>query len=136
MTGLKNYSIPVERAGVSAYRIPTDFPESDGTLQWDSTTLVLVELSGGGKQGIGYTYAGESSAALIEEKLIEIIRGSECLDTMATRQKLIAAIRNVGRPGVASTAIAAVDIALWDLKAKMLGLPLVKLLGQAREQIP
>jgi hypothetical protein len=47
----------VERLDVAAYTIPTDEPESDGTLAWDSTTIVVVEAHGGGETGIGYTYA-------------------------------------------------------------------------------
>jgi L-alanine-DL-glutamate epimerase-like enolase superfamily enzyme len=49
---------------------------------------------------------------------------------------MVAAIRNQGRPGVASMAIAAVDVALWDLKARLLDLPLASLLGAARRAVP
>ena len=45
------------------------------------------------------------------------------------------AIRNLGRPGICSMAIAAVDTALWDLKAKLLNLPLVSLLGMAQPSV-
>ena len=65
--------IPVEQVRVSAYEIPTDSLEADGSLQWHSTTLVLVEVDAGNKTGIGYTYAGESTAFLIEKKLKEIV---------------------------------------------------------------
>src|ERR1043166_2190126 len=102
MTGSSRHAIPVERVEVSAYRVPTDFPESDGTLEWDSTTMVLVEAFAAGQQGIGYTYASESAATLIEEKLLEIARGSDCLDVTATWEKMVGVIRNLGRPGIAS----------------------------------
>ena len=49
---------------------------------------------------------------------------------------MIRAVRNIGRPGIAATAISAVDIALWDLKARLLGCPLAGLLGQARPSVP
>ena len=49
---------------------------------------------------------------------------------------MVAAIRNLGRPGISSMAIAAVDNALWDLKARILDLPLVSLLGQVRTAVP
>jgi hypothetical protein len=48
----------IRETSVAAYTVPTDFPESDGTLEWDKTTLVLVNASAGDKVGIGYTYAG------------------------------------------------------------------------------
>ncbi len=47
--------VPIERLDVSAYKIPTDAPESDGTYQWEATTLVLVEVTAGGRTGLGYT---------------------------------------------------------------------------------
>jgi hypothetical protein len=37
----------------SAYTIPTDAPESDGTLEWNATTLVLVQVEAGGRTGLG-----------------------------------------------------------------------------------
>lgn len=44
-------------ANASAYTIPTDAPEADGTFAWSSTTMVVIELEAGGRQGLGYTYA-------------------------------------------------------------------------------
>ena len=69
----------VERVTVSAYEIPTDQPESDGTLERDSTTLVLVEVAGGGETGLGLTYADASAARLIEGKLADVVRGRDAL---------------------------------------------------------
>jgi L-alanine-DL-glutamate epimerase-like enolase superfamily enzyme len=125
----------VEKVVVSAYRIPTDGSESDGTIEWDSTTLVLVELWSKGICGIGFSYASESAAVLISEKLKHCVVGAEVFDIPGTWQKLAQAVRNLGRSGIASTAISAVDIALWDLKSKLLDLPLVSLLGRARKNI-
>lgn len=126
----------IERLNISVYRIPTDSPESDGTLEWDSTTMVLVEAFGGGMNGLGFTYAGESSACLIHEKLSKALTGTPCLAVASAWQNMVRSVRNLGRPGVASTAIAAIDIALWDLKAKLLSLPLVALLGQVKQSVP
>jgi L-alanine-DL-glutamate epimerase-like enolase superfamily enzyme len=120
---------PVERVTVSAYKIPTDFPESDGTYQWDATTMVLVEISAGDRQGIGYTYADTATARLIHDMLSGIVQGRNAMDVPGAWQAMVHAIRNLGRPGIASMAIAAVDVALWDLKSKLLDLPLVTLLG-------
>src|SRR5512146_1148063 len=76
-------AIPVERLQVSVFRVPTDLPESDGTLAWNSTTMILVELFSGGYSGVGYTYAGESAACVISEKLAAVIRGKDCMDVPA-----------------------------------------------------
>ena len=127
---------PVESLRISAYTIPTDFPESDGTLEWDRTTLVLVEAEAGGKRGLGYTYADLATAALIRDTLAEVVTGLDALSPPRAYAAMWRRIRNLGRPGICSMAISAVDCALWDLKARILGLPLVSLLGQVREGAP
>lgn len=128
--------VTIDRVDVSAYCVPTDFPESDGTLEWDATTLVLVRLHGGGKTGLGYTYNGTGAAMVIHEKLAVLLRGGNALDIGGHWAAMNAAVRNLGQPGIAAAAIAAVDIALWDLKARLLDLPLVKLLGAVRATVP
>jgi L-alanine-DL-glutamate epimerase-like enolase superfamily enzyme len=128
--------VPVASLRVSAYTVPTDEPESDGTAEWDSTTIVVVEASGGGETGIGYTYAPAAAGALIEEKLGELVRGRDVLAPGQTWEALAAALRNAGRPGIAFCALSAVDQALWDLKARLLELPLVDLLGRVRDDAP
>ena len=98
--------------------------------------MVLVELTAGDTRGLGYTYASASAAELIREKLAHIVRGRDAMDISGAWHAMNAAVRNFGKPGIASCAIAAVDIAMWDLKSRLLKLPLVKLLGQVRERIP
>jgi L-alanine-DL-glutamate epimerase-like enolase superfamily enzyme len=127
--------IKVGRLHASAYRIPTDFPESDGTLEWNATTLVLVEALGADQTGIGFTYADGATARLINDTLAEVVNGQNAMATSANWLAMVRAIRNLGRPGISSMAIAAADIALWDLKARILGLPLVTLLGAARDAV-
>ena len=129
-------SIAIERVDVSAYRIPTDVPESDGTAEWDSTTLVLVEISAGGERGIGYTYADTATALLIRDVLAPVVNGTDALAVAARWSAMVAAIRNLGRPGICSMAIAAVDNALWDLKARLYRTPLFMLLGAVRTSVP
>jgi L-alanine-DL-glutamate epimerase-like enolase superfamily enzyme len=126
----------VDRVSVSAYTVPTDQPESDGTAEWDSTTCVVVEVEAGGRTGLGYTYATVAAGKLIEEKLAEIVQGSDAFAIAETWESMGAALRNAGRPGVGFMAISAVDSALWDLKARLLDLPLVDLLGRARDEAP
>lgn len=128
--------VPIERIGVSAYTIPTDAPESDGTLAWHQTTLVLVEATAGGKTGIGFSYANRATAVLVEDSLDDVVKGRDALDIAGAWDAMVAAIRNLGRPGISSMAIAAVDNALWDLKARIFDVPLVRLLGAARDAIP
>jgi L-alanine-DL-glutamate epimerase-like enolase superfamily enzyme len=120
----------------SAYTIPADSRESDGTFEWDSTTLVLVELEAEGERGLGWTYGAAAAARLAEDLLAPVVSGRSVLDIGAAHGAMRAALRNVGRPGVGATALSAVDVAFWDLKAKLLGLPLVSLLGAAHESVP
>lgn len=126
----------IEELRVSAFKIPTDSPESDGTYEWDSTTLVLVEASGGGEHSLGYTYANSATATLIDDELKELVLGADAMAISAAWIKMVQHVRNLGRPGIASMAISAVDTALWDLKARLLDFPLVSLFGQVREALP
>jgi L-alanine-DL-glutamate epimerase-like enolase superfamily enzyme len=122
----------VTNVSASAYTIPTDAPEADGTLDWHQTTIVTVEVEGGGKRGLGYSYIDSAAATLIRTVLASVVRNQNAMDVSAAWIAMVRAIRNVGRPGVASCAIAAVDAALWDLKANLLDVPLVTLLGAVR----
>jgi L-alanine-DL-glutamate epimerase-like enolase superfamily enzyme len=127
---------PIERIRASAYTIATDAPESDGTLEWHATTLVLVEATAGGKTGLGYSYANRATAVLVHDTLADIVEGRDAFDIAGAWTAMVAAIRNLGRPGIASMALAAVDHALWDLKCRLLDLPLVTLLGATHDSIP
>jgi L-alanine-DL-glutamate epimerase-like enolase superfamily enzyme len=127
--------LPIEELEVGAYTIPTDSPEADGTLAWDSTTIVVVRAVGGGEWGLGYTYADVSTAKLVESNLAGIVVGRDAMSPHAAWEAMVEQTRNLGRPGITSMAIAAVDVALWDLKARALGLPLCKLLGVVRGRV-
>src|SRR3954468_18197945 len=122
-------NIPIEAIEASAYRVPTDASESDGTYAWDRTILVLVETTAGGRTGVGYSYADVATARVVRDALADAVRGRDALDVPGAWEAMVASVRNLGRSGIASMAISAVDAALWDLKAKLLELPLVKLLG-------
>jgi len=128
--------IPITESSVSVFTIPTDGPESDGTLEWQSTTIVLVEIKAGRVSGLGYTYGDKAAATLIHDLLLPLLRGRDAMDVTASWIAMVRAVRNQGRPGIASMAIAAVDAALWDVKARLLDLPLVKLLGAVRDAVP
>jgi len=128
--------VVVDRVGVSAYSIPTDAPEADGTYRWDRTVLVLVEATAGGTTGIGYTYADAATAHFASDHLAPLVTGRDPMDVPALWVEMNRHVRNLGRPGVAAMAVSAVDVALWDLKAKLLGQPLFRLLGAARDAAP
>ncbi len=126
----------IERVDVTPFVVPTASPESDGTFEWDKTTLVLVEAQARGTRGLGYTYADTSTAVLIRDVLADVVCGRDSMDIAGTWEAMVRAVRNLGRPGIASMAIAAVDTALWDLKARLLGMSVVTLLGAVRREIP
>jgi L-alanine-DL-glutamate epimerase-like enolase superfamily enzyme len=128
--------IAIDRLEVASYTVPTDAPESDGTLEWDHTTVAIVTIHAGGRQGIGYTYADSATVALMQHVLRGVVQGMDALSPAAVYMAMWQRIRNLGRPGVCSMAISAVDCALWDLKARILGVPLVTLLGQVRDAAP
>ncbi|PRX22359.1 L-alanine-DL-glutamate epimerase-like enolase superfamily enzyme [Paraburkholderia sp. BL18I3N2] len=127
---------PITAVRAHAYRIPTDAPEADGTFEWNATTLVVVEVDAAGQSGIGYTYSDKSVTGLICDTLGECILQRDAWDIRAIWDRMQRQVRNLGRSGLAATAISAVDCALWDLKAKLLDVPLVRLLGAARESVP
>jgi L-alanine-DL-glutamate epimerase-like enolase superfamily enzyme len=118
-----------------AYTVPTERPESDGTLEWDSTTIVVVEIEADGARGLGYTYSDATAARVAETVLAPLVEGADPMAPPGAWERMRRAIRNLGGQGIAATAIAAVDIALWDLRAKLLGVPLADSLGRRREAI-
>jgi L-alanine-DL-glutamate epimerase-like enolase superfamily enzyme len=124
-------------ASVSArsYTVPTDQPEADGTLSWDATTVVLAEVTADGATGLGWTYSSDAARALIESELGQAVCGRSALAVPAAHEAMVRACRNLGRPGVVSSAISAVDIALWDCKAKLLNVSLADLFGRANEGV-
>lgn len=130
-----NDSIRVKQVHIAAFKIPTATSESDGTLTWNNTTLIIVEIEAGGKTGIGYTYADASAAYMIEYSLKNLIIGKNIFDVSGINNFLIQQIRNNGNCGIAMMAVSAIDSALWDLKAKILEQPLCNVLGKARNKI-
>ena len=129
-------AVQVEGLACAAYEVPTDAPESDGTLEWDSTTIVVVEVEGGGERGLGYTYGDRAVQTLIESKLSDAVTGADAMSPSAAWRAMRDVLRNVGQQGVGALAVSAVDIALWDLKARLLGVPLADTLPRARRRVP
>lgn len=128
---------PIAAVRARAYTIPTDLPEADGTFEWKATTIVVVEIDAGGCTGLGYTYTDASAASLIANTLAPELLHADARRIRALSLRLWRRVRNLGRPGLAATAISAIDCALWDLNARLVEVPLVRLLGgMARECVP
>jgi L-alanine-DL-glutamate epimerase-like enolase superfamily enzyme len=125
----------IDSVEVSAYTIPTDAPEGDGTLSWDSTTLVLCEVHAGAEVGIGYTYGDRSVATVANRLADKCLLNNSAFDIPGLHAAMLKQVRNDGSRGIASMAISALDIALWDLKAKLMGCALVDLLGAAQPSV-
>ena len=126
----------IKSVSARAFTIPTDAPEADGTFAWNSTTLVLAEVKAGGKTGVGYSYTDAAAAAVIDGAIAGAVVDLNALEIPLAHEVMLRRIRNIGRSGLVATAIAAVDSALWDLKGKLLDVPVVSLLGAAREAVP
>jgi L-alanine-DL-glutamate epimerase-like enolase superfamily enzyme len=129
-------SISISQIEAAAYVVPTDQSEGDGTLEWDHTTMVLVDVTAGGQRGLGWTYATTASKTVIDEVLSPALLGEDAFAIAWAHETMVRACRNAGRSGVVACAISAVDIALWDLKAKILGVALADLVGRCREEVP
>jgi L-alanine-DL-glutamate epimerase-like enolase superfamily enzyme len=127
---------PIRSVDVTAYTVPTDAAEADGTLSWDATTMVLVQAHAGDATGTGWTYGPAACATMITDTLASIVTGRDALDVGGSFGAMVRAVRNAGRPGAVGYAISAVDVALWDLKARLLDVPLHRLLGAVRDEVP
>lgn len=136
MTRRNSGGAPITGLQAAAYRIPTDGPEADGTFAWDATTLVVVDVEADGRSGTGFTYADASVASLVRGVLAKAIAGRDSFDVPGCWKAMQDSVRNLGRSGLAACAISAVDAALWDIKARLLDLPLANLLGRCRDAVP
>jgi L-alanine-DL-glutamate epimerase-like enolase superfamily enzyme len=120
----------------AAYTVPTDRPEADGTLAWDSTTLVVVEARAADAVGTGWTWAPAAAATVVRDLLAPVVTDRSALAPRAAQAAMAIAVRNAGRPGLVGMALSAVDIALWDLGARLLGLPLTTWWGAESGPVP
>jgi len=125
---LKESITKITGAKAEVFTVPTDAPEADGTCSWDSTTMVLVILEAGGKAGLGYTYADEATAKVVHSLLSKAVSGRDVFAHAAILQDIYRQVRNLGETGITRMAAAAIDNALWDLKARLLDVALVNLL--------
>lgn len=127
---------PVSEVRVRAFSVPTDEPESDGTLEWDATTIVVVELEADGGCGLGYAYGDSSVAAFVDSMLRPVLYGADATRPPEANAAMRRAIRNAGQQGLGAMAVSAADVALWDLKARLLGVCLADLLPRFHAEAP
>ena len=128
--------MPITRITTAVYRFPTPEPEADGTLQWNATTAVTVTLQAGGKVGLGWTYSAGAAADVIHDVLATAVEGRSAFDIPAGWAAMHRAGRNLGTKGLVMQALSAVDIAWWDLKARLLDVSLADLFGRCRRGDP
>lgn len=125
----------ITSADVSVFTVPTDAPEADGTFAWNHTTMVLVQLSSSSVTGLGFTYADDATATLANRLVKEFVLHEDAMQHGSILQHMYRGVRNLGTCGISTMAISAIDIALWDLRARLLDLPLVNLFGRVRDGI-
>jgi L-alanine-DL-glutamate epimerase-like enolase superfamily enzyme len=128
--------VGVDRVDVHAFTLPTDRAESDGTFEWSSTTIVVVEVQGGGETGIGWTYGPEAAATVVTGVLAPVVEGCDALRVGGAWLAMRRALRNAGYPGLGAMALSAVDVALWDLRCRLLDLPLAVAVGAVHLAVP
>jgi L-alanine-DL-glutamate epimerase-like enolase superfamily enzyme len=128
--------VQIDSVEARSYRVPTDQPEADGTLSWSATTVVVALVAAGGQTGTGWTYGHDASRVVVDSVLAGVVEGADPMAVTALNESMARQCRNLGRPGVGSHAISAVDVALWDLKARLLGTSVAALLGQHRPAVP
>jgi L-alanine-DL-glutamate epimerase-like enolase superfamily enzyme len=129
-------AVTVDGLDVRAYSIPTEQPEEDGTLAWDSHTALVVRARAGEVTGLGYSYTHAGAAAVVTDKLAGAVVGADALDVGSAWASMWHDVRNLGQTGVVSMAVSAVDIALCDLKARLLDVPLVVALDAVHDRTP
>jgi L-alanine-DL-glutamate epimerase-like enolase superfamily enzyme len=105
-------------------------------LTWDATTAVVVHAHAGQTSGLGWTYSSPAAAAVVTEELAGVVTGRDPFDIPGAWEAMHRHCRNVGTRGLVMQALSAVDVALWDLKARLCDEPLSRLFGRARPNVP
>jgi len=133
-------STGIDAIALSAYQVATttdglEQEESDGTARWSSTGVLVVELTAGGETGLGYAYTSRAALAIAHDQLAPLLLGADPLRTGRHFWAMAEAVRNLGWNGVCAGAISAMDVALADLSARLLGIPLCTFVGGARDRV-
>src|SRR5215212_7753264 len=132
-------NMPIERITTSYYRVPIEPSGDAGHGLLDHEELILIEVAAGGLVGHGYAYTigrgGRAVQALIEHDLAPLVLGEDAAEVERLWDRLWRGLLYVGRGGLLAFAVAAVDIALWDLRGLQRGEPLWKLAGGTSRSI-
>src|SRR5699024_9501030 len=126
----------IKQMNTAAYHIPIEQPHADGTMSWSAVTMVVVHLHAGDRSVWGNTYAPAAAERVIDDTLGDVVVGASAMDIGASWHAMAQAVRNQGLSGPAAAAISAVDVAMWDLKARLLGVALEHLLQGYRPAVP
>ncbi|PRX62288.1 galactarate dehydratase /L-talarate dehydratase [Nonomuraea fuscirosea] len=135
----------IRHVALSSVTLPLDVPVSDAKVltgrqkPMTEIAFLFAEITTeDGHGGTGFSYskrAGGPAQYAHAKEVGENLLGEDPSDIGRVYERLLWAGASVGRSGVATQALAAIDIALWDLKAKRAGLPLAKLLGSYRDSV-
>lgn len=113
---------------------------ADATRKVESIGYTIVKITTeDGVEGFGVTYhevGGEATKLLIEKNIAPRIMDKDPFETEVIWQDLVQYLRGVGRKGLMFCALSAVDIALWDIKGKILDMPLYRLFGGNQTKVP
>ncbi|MFC4564132.1 mandelate racemase/muconate lactonizing enzyme family protein [Nocardiopsis mangrovi] len=130
---------------ISSVILPLAVPISDAKVltgrqrPMTEVAMLFAEITTeSGHEGVGFGYskrAGGPGQFAHAKEIAPVLIGEDPSDIAKIWDKLVWAGASVGRSGLSVQAIAAFDIALWDLKAKRAGLPLAKLLGAHRDSV-
>jgi L-alanine-DL-glutamate epimerase-like enolase superfamily enzyme len=121
-------------------RLPVDPPRGDAIQKFDALELPIVQIadrSGGRGVGFGYTIGtgGRAMLALLQHELLPQLIGIDSRKIVQIMERLRKSIHALTPGCIASTVLAAIDVALWDLAARRVNAPLYMLLGGAQDRV-
>jgi L-alanine-DL-glutamate epimerase-like enolase superfamily enzyme len=131
----------IEAARVRLIRVPVKPPRGDAIQQFDALELPIVEITDrAGRRGIGFGYTigtgGTAIRSLLEDELLPQLRTLDARAIVSVMRRVAGSIHALAPGCISSTALAAIDVALWDLAGHRTQTPLHLLLGGARDRVP
>jgi L-alanine-DL-glutamate epimerase-like enolase superfamily enzyme len=121
-------------------RLPVDPPRGDAIQKFDALEVPIVDIADEtGRRAVGFGYTigtgGSAILALLQDELLPALVRSDSRKIVQTMERLRKRIHALTPGCIASTALAAIDVALWDLAARRANLPLYMLLGGAQDRV-